>query len=404
MKLLILLLLISFPLGHLARIEITSGVALYVHDIVAASMLLAVFIDSVKKRTLPSGRLTVPILMFFLVATLSLLMGVNTVEPRQAVIGGLYLVRWIAHAGVYFYLLKYLRIHKDLTFLRRTYTLREALLISGLVLATFGLTQYVLFPDLTQLKWLGWDDHYYRLAGTILDPGFTGILLVLTAFLALETKLTRKVKLVAVSMPVAALLLTYSRASYLAFLLGSLVFAFMKRKLRKALIIGAIFLGTLFLLPQAQSEGTNLLRLYSLFQRIETWNQAVVIVREHPVFGVGFNLMRSTKRQYGFVGEDWKTSHSASGIDNSYLFVSATTGFIGLAAYLTLLYRMIRLGLKDTKRKQTQKASMLASISAVSIHALFNNTWFYPWVMLWMWYLLAETEAGQLRKITTLQK
>jgi O-antigen ligase len=336
--------------------------------------------------------------MFGAAAFLSLLLGINQVNPLQALTGSLYLVRWAALTGVYFYLLKYRKAFSNISLFKRKYSLSEALLISGLVFSSFGLLQYLIFPDLRELKWLGWDDHYYRLTGTLLDPGFTGIILALTTLLALGIKLQPKLKILSVTLPTAALLLTYSRASYIAFLVGLVVFALMGKKLKKGLVAVLIFLAVLFLLPQAESEGTNLLRVYSLFQRMETWQQGILIIRNNPVFGVGFNLLRYAKLRYGLLGEDWQTSHSASGLDNSYLFVLATTGVVGFIFCLNLFYRLVKIIVKNKKAQTGISTSTLASLSAVAVHAIFNNTLFYPWVIIWIWYLIGSLEPAKLKR------
>lgn len=395
MKWLILLLLTAFPLGHLTRFEVGKGVALYFHDIVASLMFLVIFINSVKTKKLPRGKLTIPIIIFIAVALLSLLFGINKVTPAQAITGSLYLVRWTALSGVYFYLLKYRKTFKQISLFARKYALSDALLISGLVFATFALLQYLIFPDLRGLQWLGWDDHYYRLTGTLLDPGFSGIVLALVCLLALGVKLRKQLKILAVSLPTVALILTYSRASYLAFLVGLMTYVILKRKLKCGLVATLIFLTVLFFLPQAESEGTNLLRIYSLFQRVETWEQGLVIARDNPLFGVGFNLLRYSKLKYGFLGQDWETSHSASGLDNSFIFVLATTGVLGFISYLTLFFKMVKVLVKTRGVKLSIPTSTLASLSAVFIHAFFNNTLFYPWVMIWIWYLLGAIEANK---------
>ena len=44
----------------------------------------------------------------------------------------------------------------------------------GSLIIWFGILQYALVPDLRSLHILGWDDHLNRLAGSFLDPNFTG--------------------------------------------------------------------------------------------------------------------------------------------------------------------------------------------------------------------------------------
>ncbi len=397
-----ILLLISFVLGHLTRIEVSQGVAIYFHDILAAFMAVTVFIRHLGKKRFPEAKLTKPIIIFIFATVLSLLFGAQAVEGKQVLVGGLYLVRWVALASIYFYLLDFKKAKTQFCPFVRRLSLREALLLSGLSLTVLGLLQYCIFPDLTQLKWLGWDDHAFRLVGTLLDPGFTGIILVLTLLLTLGTREGRWVKLTAVGLPASALLLTYSRASYLSFLFGILVYALLKKMLKKAVISGIVFLLLIFFLPRAASEGTNLRRLYSLTSRVETWKRAIVIIKDQPLTGVGFNLLRYTQKDYAFLGKDWQTSHSASGVENSYLFIVATSGVLGGFSFAWLLYSIGKLVWQLRFADPDFWACAVSSIWAISIHAIFNNTWFYPWVMIWIWVLAAEAETILHRRQSTL--
>ena len=52
--------------------------------------------------------------------------------------------------------------------------LKKVSIFSVFLFILFSLGQYLLLPDLRLYKNLGFDDHYYRLAGTLLDPNFTG--------------------------------------------------------------------------------------------------------------------------------------------------------------------------------------------------------------------------------------
>jgi len=397
MSVLLILLLVSFPLGHLVRLEVAQGIAVYPNDLIAGLMAMVVIAKALKTKSLPKAKLTYPIVLFSLVAALSLLQGSRTVELPELMTGSLYLLRWMLLTAVYFFTLT-LPIERGLKVLRRAVSYEEVLLLSGLSLAALGIVQYVIFPDMTQFKWIGWDDHAFRLVGTLLDPGFTGIILVLTALLAMRLSEPKPVKIAAVTLSTLALLLTYSRSSYLAFLAGFLVFGWMIKKLGKALLGIFLFLLFLVFLPKAASEGTNLLRQYSFFNRVETWEHAAVMIRDHPALGVGFNLLRYAQKRYHYLGEDWKTSHSGAGVENSYLFILVTTGIIGGSAFAWLIYKINKLWLAGSERGGTGKALGLASLAALATHGVFNNSWFYPWVLVWMWMLIALKEATLRKK------
>jgi O-antigen ligase len=118
--------------------------------------------------------------------------------------------------------------------------------------------------------------------------------------------------------------------------------------------------------------------VYSIVQRGQSWQEGVNIWRQNPVFGVGFNTLRYYRRNQDTLGSDWQVTHAGAGLDNSFLFILSTTGIVGFLAYLNLLKHL-------WKRSIIIKLSLIAAMS----HALFQNSLFYPLVMIWMWLLLA---------------
>jgi hypothetical protein len=326
---LLLLLILSISFGQLIRLELVPGVVIYLHDILVL-LALIFYLPKVKSFSSPY---TLPILSFVAIAALSLIFSFRPLN--QIIIGSLYLWRWLAYALIYF------------VARQAKLPLRRYLILTGLIVAITGLFQYFLFPDTRWLYYLGWDEHYYRLIGTFFDPNFTGIFLVLTLILLWPSPLSL--------LPFIALLLTYSRSAYLA-LLVTLSLALFRRHKRILLISYLLFLISIFLLPRPGGEGVKLERLYSLTNRLDSMKTGWEVFRHHPITGVGFNLLR--------------------GMDNSFIFLLATTGLPGLIAYLWLLKRQL-----DATRY---------TLLAVLVHSLFNNTLFYAPVMLWLWLLLAS--------------
>jgi O-antigen ligase len=107
-------------------------------------------------------------------------------------------------------------------------------------------------------------------------------------------------------------------------------------------------------------------------------------VRDHPLFGIGFNTYRFAQLRYGFItkGEE-ADSHGVAGTDNSFLFVLATTGLIGLLSYAALWGTIVR--------QAWGNHVVVASITAIFIHSLFVNSLFYPHIMEWIWILIAAS-------------
>jgi len=367
---LIYALFIAFPFAQLTRLNFFGPqIKLYLHDLIISALIITCICHYLaNKKSYSWPILTKPLLIFSLFACLSLLLAIPKYQPKQIFISSLYLIRWLAYLSLYF-IFSTKKIRSQLKI-----SLENLLIYASLASAGLGIIQYLLLPDTRFLKFSGWDDHYYRVIAGFGDPGFTGIIYVLGLTILLN-KFKKNFKnigyIILLTIP---LLLTYSRGSYLALLFALFTLSIIKKNYKIVVISLLALLISLFLLPRPGGEGVKLERLYSISARADNWQQGIAIFQQSPIFGIGFNTLRYQKQKLGFTGEDSQTSHSASGLDSSLLLVLATTGILGFTAYLYLL-------------KNIWKISDLTkiSLSALLIHSLFNNSLFYPWVLIWLW-------------------
>jgi O-antigen ligase len=300
---------------------------------------------------------------------LSLLVNLPRLSFSQILVSALYPLRFLIYASLYF-------IVKNLPEADKKF-LRIGFVISILAVAVIGLGQYILMPDVSFLKAAAWDDHFYRLVMPFFDPGFTGAVLVLglLAIYNLQFTIYNYTKIFIMAIVFVALMLTYSRASYLMYLVSFAVVSWYKKTLNIFLVALIIFLIALPLLPKSSGEGTKLERENSILARVNNWKESVAIWQTKPLLGVGYNAYRYSRDE---INTD---SHSGAGADSSILLVLATTGVVGLLAYLYLFKTLILLNQKSV--------IVIASFVGIFIHSWFNNTLFYPWVMEWLWILIA---------------
>ena len=301
-----------------------------------------------------TNKLLRPILTFGIVGVISLLMASFRFSPAEITVGAMYLLRWIVYSSLAGVVIQSI----------------EVLPLVGIGTAILGILQYIIIPDVRFLETWGWDPHYYRIVGTLLDPGFTGLILVLTlVYLVINNY--RKIWWVIVYL---ALALTYSRASFLAFFTAFTWMSY-RKKSWKYCIVSILILGvTIIVLPRYSSgEGVKLERSSTIYARIESWKKAWSIFTENPIIGVGFNTYRYAQKAS-------PESHAGAGSDSSILLVMATTGIVGLLFYLKYLKVLWKLS--------TQHLALSTSLIAIFVHSFFLNSLFYPAVMLWIALLI----------------
>ncbi|RJR25251.1 O-antigen ligase domain-containing protein [Candidatus Microgenomates bacterium] len=268
-------------------------------------------------------------------------------------------------------------------------------IFGGLAIAFIAIGQYAFFPDTRILKYIGWDDHYFRAIGSFLDPGFTGVILVLSLialiidFLDEEKSLHPKI-IFASFILLLATGLSFSRASYIVLVIGMMLTFFFHKRLKAYMILSVVFAAIIFLIPKPGGEGVDLLRKSSIFAKSDNYKQIWEIIENNTWLGVGFNAYRYAQRDYGFISNrDWQSTHAGAGADNSFLFVWATAGFLGFLSFVYLWWRIVIESYYSIKRSKTSLLVFVVSIVLV-ISSTVINSLFYPWILFWLVLLLSE--------------
>lgn len=341
-------LLLIWPFGHFLKIG-----PIFLLDIFAFLVFLTYFADH-NHRIGPKPLLTK--LLYFYWFTLLASIFVNF--RQQAIMNlsdnFLYYLRAFSYP---FIALSYQKQY--------TNDLKKITLFSVLLFCFFSLSQYLILPDLRIFKNLGFDDHYYRLAGTLLDPNFAGAIF---AILSIYFILKKRYFLLVLGL--VSLSLTFSRASYLSFLL-TLPFMLFKITKKQLLVLVSILLALVIIAPKPFGEGVNLLRTYSIVSRVESISNGFSIFLQKPLFGHGFGLISD------------QLGHKIS-IDNSYVYILAGSGVLGMLGLLGLFYGLLC----------TIPFVNFLPMLPVLIHSLFNNSFYYIWIATLFWVLVGEGLRG----------
>jgi hypothetical protein len=380
----VVLLIFIFPIGMLSRVDLGNAIALTLNDLVVAVIALLVGLTVLRKKEV-KGELFKPIFIFASILIISLLIGIPKLNPTQSLVSASYIVRWIAYSSIYFIIIELGSQEKR--------NLLKYLVVSGLVTVIFGLFQFFLYPNLRNLFYAGWDEHLYRIFTGFLDPNYSGLIFTLLFILFLlkvpKTKIFENPKLRSLVLLTifVSIVLTFSRTAILAFTITLISYAFMKKRRKEFyLIVLAIISITSFYMLVPKKESTNVFRTASTMARVENYKQGAAIFLKNPIAGVGFNSYRYALERYGFKDKmKYGPSHGASGNDNSFLFVLATSGIVGFTAFAYLLYRAIKIsGNNHLLRK--------LSLFSIILGSFFVNALFFVFILEWLWIVLASTE------------
>lgn len=362
-----LLLLFSISAGQLIKLPLGTHGGATLLDVTVATLCLWGLLKLKFKLRKPPFFITSGFI-FILIAILSLALTPLHLIGKEYLTSFLYIVR----LSIYI-LLGYLVYSGAFPYLSGQLT--KIFVLSGFILATLGLGQLALFPDLSFLAILGWDPHYFRTVSTFLDPNFLGAFLTLSLLILSQQKVTPATIFI-FAIIYTALLTTFSRSAYLMFFVSFLTLSFLRRSAKLGiltLILSALlYLGFLAYL-QIISIPRNIDREQSARYRIDSWQHGFELFDKSPILGVGYNAYRYALREYNLAPEAFIQSHGASGNDSSLLQVASTTGMIGLTAYLVFLGSLFLRG-----------KILVAGLLGVIIHSFFTNSLFYPFILIWL--------------------
>lgn len=350
---LLITLILSLGFGQLMRFD-WFGVPLYIHD------LLVLLILVINIRSIAFRISYFELRIFMLGLALGWVNALFHYPFSQLLVPALYSLRLLA------YLTLYLRLQTTNYQLPTTY-----FYISGFVTLAIGYLQYFLLPDMRIFQYLGWDDHLNRLTLPHFDPTFTGVMLGLFM-------LSAPLHYSLLTLP--AILLTYSRSVWLSLALTATIFIKNKKILLLAI---CVMLLAIFALPQKFGEGNNLLRTYSITSR---WQSDWTYLQSYKwdlLIGRGFNTLILDQSLGQYPNPALPAGRHATGPNNSYLYLLATTGILGLFGWGKFLWLLFR----SSRYPQVILFFALAS--------LFNNVMFYPFALLWILLVsfMVPTEA-----------
>jgi hypothetical protein len=387
-----------------AVIPLRVGIALTFVD----ALLGVIYLGWLLRHVLPVGRLNLTLAGWLLIAYLvtavaALVVGVSYAVPSGAAIRSF--LKYLAAIGLFVVVVDVVR---DRATVRR---LLRALILGGILAAALGLAIHALprptiVEVLSSLSVLGYPsgpgvlrflpapNNTYsdtlRAVGTSIDPNVYGGMLMLAATLMLAQSFARRPVLPRWLLPgglaltATAMVASESRASWLGLAAAGALLATIRD--RRLWLLAVPAAGVLAVLPLGQRM---LARLASGFAaqdraaalRVDEYRQALKIIADYPVLGVGFG---GAPEVGTFVGGS-----------SIYLLVGEHTGLIGLGLFLLTLAAVAFAGLRaaltapdveDRELAATLLAALLAAALVGNLDHYFMNPQFPHMVALFWLY------------------
>lgn len=370
------------------------------NELCLGAMLLAAALAVRSWKAVFVDRIAVTAILFALIGAGSAVWSVNRfdMDALELFVSLAYLGRWVLYFLLYVALINSVRERN----IETVWWAAETMLV---IFALFGIVQSAFLPNFTQMIYtdarsFNWDEQGRRLVSTVLEPNIAGIMLMIGVLVQIAR--------VTAGAPVSpwrmlimftGLTLTISRSAAVGLFFGVLVILGAQGLSRRLLkIMGAatvlMLLASPFLIQYLLAynkfsigEGS------SAAARLSVWLEAIRVVQDYPLFGVGFNTYRYALEHYGvkIIGA---SSYAAEG---GLLFITALTGFVGLVVYCAMTWQLVSRcrSIWRTPGIPSNHRGLAIGTTAATVGVLFASTFvnalLTTFVMELVWVLWALT-------------
>ena len=199
------------------------------------------------------------------------------------------------------------------------------------------------------------------------------------------------------AVPVVALLMTYSRSSWVSFALAAVVFlALWDKRFLPLIPVAAVI--AFPLLPDSifnriltignTADSSNAYRLY-------IWDSALAMIRDHGLTGIGLGPGNFTPLYAQYCDPNAAVAQHSHMV---YLEVWLEMGLIGIVSFLAMYLGLIRRAIRARKHADPMLRHVLtacvSSLAGVSFVCAAEYIWFYPRVLFAFFILIGATLAA----------
>jgi len=333
---------LTFLMGQLGRISFgNQQVNLYVYEIPLILYFVSLVVRYGMRPLRESVRKLDSVLLFFILFFASFVIKMPSYSSQQNMVAFLYLLR----LGFYIVVLIYGFYHAAKEKKLKAPVSRLLLGFSTFILLT-AIVQYLYYPDLRNLMYLGWDPHLFRVFGLFFDSSIAATVYgMLFIFFLSHSHIAKKypwVRYLFLLLFLIILALTFARSAYIAFIMTLIYFLISRKKISRFLLIAGAFIAIVILIPKPWGESVNLMRRFSIESRIEDYQSAGKMWSTAPLLGVGYNRVRYVREKMNIIEKN-SPSHAAASFHSSFLIMVVTGGVFGLIAFCYLMIQLAHL-------------------------------------------------------------
>ncbi|MBX4259973.1 O-antigen ligase family protein [Clostridium estertheticum] len=242
-----------------------------------------------------------------------------------------------------------------------------------------------------------------KIATTMFNPNAYAAFLILIIFPVVMLTIYEKNKNIKSMYGIISILLfvniimTYSRSAQVGVCIGAVVLCVIY-SYKLIIAFGGIGIFTLFM-PSVLDRVRDLQNASENESRIKLWKTALMMIKDHPILGVGNGNYVSRYNEYvsKYKGLSYN-AYKRYPAHNSYLKVESELGIVGIVSFLAVLVTsLIRVKklftITNDKFIKAFYMGAFASMIAFYFMNIVDNLFFVPMATTYFWFLIATAES-----------
>ena len=357
--------------------------------------------------------LNLPILLFILIITLSILIN-NTywISLKD-------FINFLSYFLIYFFIINNIKTKYSFNFCLIIFFVTVSLISLYLLLQYYGLDPFL--SDIQQLTSTLGNQNYVASYLALIFP-------IAFSFFLIETKKINKILFeVVLLINYTGIIICHTRAIWIALFFSLLLFGYLLSHYKMNKILKdnkkwLMILFSLFLLitliystdnPLNRSPITAAERAVSAFDmqgsslrtRLLIWDSTIDMIRDRPLFGSGLGTfpLHYLNYQADFLKKYpnyLNFSGKAGEVHNEYLQLGAETGIIGLLVFILIIVILYKTNFNLIKKLKMINGkiiviSLLSGITVTLIHSIFSFPFHIPAVGSAFWFIIGLTIASE---------
>ncbi len=221
------------------------------------------------------------------------------------------------------------------------------------------------------------------------SPNIAGIITLFSMLLSFSlfskrTPYLNAVLLISLCISAFATLATQARSAVIALIAAVSVMATARRKTFVLILVAVLVLAVSFLPVKNLFTPEAITTKLKSDDRIDIWLCYAEIIKDHPVFGVGFGMQTCydenlLKKYNARVPEKHRMTYLYNAPHNLLVDTATRTGLVGLALFLYILFSFVKMGwhlIRNGRNEFIRDWSLcvMGTFVAVFIQGMFENT------------------------------